>query len=643
MAVKLHQFTVTLCLQAPVITQSAGARAHGLDSAFWKYQDTEALPGTLVRGNLRHALSYFAANGAEKSLNNKISRWFGEASASAGQDEKEQEENNYDPKSGNLHFDYAWQLNDATEFGSNDQNIRTRIQMDKESGAVKHGSIQTIENRFALGEKLVFSGTLRLMGDEQEAKTLMQWLSKALEYLPAMGAMKGAGFGKLINSECSIKEKPTRLNKAAKLAIEVEQLQLQLTFSSPFCIAPRALNDSNRFESLDYIPGNVIKGALAQYCFQKKSKDLKACGFDHWHIGHARPCQAIEAQAELTQLKPSCALPASLVTTSNDAGDDTIYDLALPSAGDPEAIFLFNDKAPAFKTDWKDKHKALAYQAMQVSPLMVDKTLSLHTAITEGKNYAKLNGLFSQEDVLSYNEKGALSWCATMDISRLSEQEKTQTLEKLQVIATTGIPGIGRTKAWAQVTLIGAPRIPPVLTRNIDENNKNLFVVTLQSDALLLPRQPGEALKATNDANSLQQYYKDYWQDKSGKSLALVNYFATQRRVGGAYFHHYYQRKRDGQARYHPDWLTEAGSVFILRVNDNSVLNEAEDKLQNWLNLGLPVHADYSDYSWQHTPYLRENGYGEIKVNQPCHSELNPQNDIDESKLTLWRGGLTNV
>ncbi|MCI5140877.1 MAG: hypothetical protein D3909_03935, partial [Candidatus Electrothrix sp. ATG1] len=56
-----HRFTIKIHITAPVISQAAGARGHGIDTAALCDRDNiPALPGTLLIGNLRETWGYFA-------------------------------------------------------------------------------------------------------------------------------------------------------------------------------------------------------------------------------------------------------------------------------------------------------------------------------------------------------------------------------------------------------------------------------------------------------------------------------------------------------------------------------------------------------------------------------------------------------
>ena len=50
---------------------------------------------------------------------------------------------------------------------------------------------------------------------------------------------------------------------------------------------------------------------------------------------------------------------------------------------------------------------------------------------------------------------------------------------------------------------------------------------------------------------------------------------------------------------------------------------KAKELLQAWRSLGLPQpDGEPSHQLWQHNPYIRENGYGEIRINDVIHTDF---------------------
>ena len=113
----------------------------------------------------------------------------------------------------------------------------------------------------------------------------------------------------------------------------------------------------------------------------------------------------------------------------------------------------------------------------------------------------------------------------------------------------------------------------------------------------------------------------DAWSDLSGGSLTLVSYFQRCTLAGGKYFQ---QRFLGTKRPYRPYLLSNAGSTFLLKPA-NGREDDAQECLKRWARKGLPLAAsvrafyaipDEWDQQWRHCPYLPENGYGEVAVNQ---------------------------
>lgn len=257
-----YSIPIRIKLQAPFITLESGTMAREYDATMWRYKGVPAIPGTLVRGNIRHALNHFASLTHGKKLFDRIEYWFGK--------EFNNDSFGYVPKRSHLHFDYAWQLieSDTASISSTPINqTRYRIKIAQDSGIVEKGSFQAIESPFLTGQTPVFEGCVRTRLTQEEKKELTNWLSKALSYIAALGSFKGAGFGKILHAEVlPIEESIPR--EELKLCVENQTRHIiDFKLDRPFCIATRSSSDTNNLLSNDVIPGNVLKGAIAQFYF----------------------------------------------------------------------------------------------------------------------------------------------------------------------------------------------------------------------------------------------------------------------------------------------------------------------------------------------------------------------------------------
>jgi hypothetical protein len=81
------------------------------------------------------------------------------------------------------------------------------------------------------------------------------------------------------------------------------------------------------------------------------------------------------------------------------------------------------------------------------------------------------------------------------------------------------------------------------------------------------------------------------------------------------------------QSLYSPYVLTNAGAVFVLRVMNGGDAGAAAMKVEEWVRNGLPLATTVRKRfglagnagDWKKCPYVPENGYGEIAVDQEWH------------------------
>lgn len=591
MSIQHYRFTINLTLAAPFLSHKAGAQRFGYDMSMLR--DAEGAPvflGSQIRGNLLHTLNFFQRQiqGADQPMAelDRVISYFGKPS------DKESEASNA-PQRAKFNFSYYWTL-EPDQYAKIDANTppRFRIGIDATTGTTVKGNVQVIETLFASGtDNLKFCGSVTAQLNEKEAENCHVWLSKALNYLPAIGALKGTGFGRIKAAECSYDPVPT--NSPSIAWDKIDRLGIYLKIDRPFCIAKAHLPNSNRFVSEDFIPGNAIIGAMAQqYPDLIQGQDW----FNKIHIRHA-------FATPVTSIQRAAALPLSLAFY-----DGQLVDLA--NTPEPEKIFLIEKDgkyyAPAFQPDWKGQDFDSANSRCHLPEKTHQRHLVVRTAINEKTNQAKDEALFSLECIEPKDDV----WYSEIDLSRLEKTEKIHAIDALKQILAYPLCGIGKTKAVAELTLlpepiINCPEIKPL------ENNR--YIITLQTQARLFAEP--EKLKATGDKCALKKLYADYWHEKSDGQLSLSHYFAQQTRVGGEFYWRHYRKN----TTYQPEWLTQPGSVFVLQATENSNATTIHKLLKDWQQLGLPPASDRSGDTWQTDPFIRENGFGEIRVNEAIH------------------------
>ena len=568
-----REYQLTLTLEGPILSQASGALAFGLDAAMQRYREEPVLNGTQVRGNISHVLNQFRRKLNNSELDNYLSRWFPE------------EDPNYQDQRSPLNFAMFWHpLCKPAGQG----NVRTRIQIEPDSGKVARGALAIAEDLYPSGSCVPFQGSIHArFKNHEERQAFEKWLEKALQWLSALGANKGVGYGRLLYHELEAREpKPVDI-QAGSLAGST-RLRLKLSLDRPFCIARQESKEDNRFISSEDIPGHVIKGVLARKLSEetgKKDTELsnaldELLDFDRLVVTHAKPVPNEGNE------RPQ-AIPLNLAQVDGEWQSFT-------SEQPPQSLA----RAPEFQPDWKSETWDSAYHYLKMDPARPDHWLTVRTAIDPATSAAKESQLFSMECI----DPPGFQWWAEIDLSAVDENRRAQVLEKLQALLAGGLDGIGKTHARAQAHLesISPPELPGQSKR---------WQITLQSPARMLPL--GAAIRGANSHEIMKDLYQEYWDKASDGLLKLSAWFSQQRLEGGNYHHHRFRRKQ--QKSYLPELITQPGSVFILEINGEE--EQAMKKLNEWLRRNLPAwSSDTEPANWRTTVHLPENGFGEITV-----------------------------
>ncbi|MGH8550078.1 MAG: hypothetical protein ACRERU_16045 [Methylococcales bacterium] len=587
MNLKAH-YQLDLIFSGPLISQAAGTLKFGVDTAMQRYRKQPVLNGSLVRGNIRSTLEEFSAL-LDHSLDEKISGWFGYKSENSDRKSESPQTHHYDSDRALVDFDCFWTLQ-ADEAIRETQRIR--IAIDEERGTVDKGSLQVIEDCFpAGGPPVTFRGKLLVRYRRNHEKhEFIEWLGKALDYIPAMGSFKGVGFGRVEGWKLTeIDSKKPGSKKSAQLPGNVTRFGLKMTIDRPFCLGRPKTPDSNRIVSADTIGGNVIKALIAREYDNDSKKLNELLCFDDLIISHGLPSKQSLCRRE-PPLPLSLALVNKKVTDLSSVIDETQVDFQI---------------APVFKPDWKEKDYRLANRELGRSEIDPDRYLMVRTEIDREHGISKERRLFSLECTDPYDHV----WCADIELCRIPEYKRAAVFEKLQAIFKQGLTGMGKTKAAIEFQMVPAFTNPARPSAWRDD----LFIVTLVTPARLLLSEL--TLAGVNSHDGLKKLYSGYWKQQHA-GIELKTYFAAQELAGSYYF----QRKHRHEVQYRPEWLTVAGSVFVLRISDPEALKLLED----WQKTGLPAHSglDRGRVDWRTTPYLPEHGFGEIIVNDPKQLDL---------------------
>ena len=413
-----YNLEMSITLRAPLLTESTGAMRFGLDAAQLKKNGLPVLSSALVRGNIRHALTYFTEfrEASQAGLTpEKINRWFGQPSKRGTE---------WLPERALLDFGYHFELDAGSveKLQTEKPEYRHRIRIDKETDTVAKGALQIIESCFKTGDEITFTGTIRgHFRSKEEVDDVTRWLNKAGMYIPALGAQKGIGFGQVIKVTC----KPSEVTSSKVEALpEQDRFGVSLKPDRPFCIAQPHVSDSNRFVSEEYISGAVVKASIAQALLQdtrdrndeRQNAFLENIAFDKWTVSHAI------AAPEGDAVRPE-SIPLSMVYANGQFHD--VAHLEMPQ--------LIDGDLPAFETDWKSEVRdklALGQSGengLRIAPRAETthrRILDVHTSIvplyeTRQAGLSKEAHLFSVESIDPVDD----AWLADIDLSALNPQQ----------------------------------------------------------------------------------------------------------------------------------------------------------------------------------------------------------------------------
>lgn len=571
---------VAIEVQGPVITRSSAIGDFGVDAPMAKgtfcesvsgeWKECFYLPGRLVKGLLREAWQELST--IEDRYAKLITGWLGEKSS----DEFES------PQRGRLVF------GDFPDFGTDvaRRQLRYRIKIDEARGAADTGMLQVMDSPYRAGKLVTFQGCVRfLAGDREDVNPLIDAVHRGLLWIRAVGGARTSGFGQVadVKLETSESSSPPSTSLAGPL------WNLRLSFEEPLILSKRPIA-GNFFDSSEIVPGGALKGALAEMIardrqsFAQLSAELHLLRFTHAFpaaSGGVRPLQ----------------WPLSLLSF----GEDDIVN----AIGRTEP-FVRESKVGAFDIDWKEPVQEQVRQKYNWPA--IQREIRVRTAIESETRRSKDEQLFGWRMLVPRG----LEWVARVDCSGLSPGARQQ----LHQLFSFGLEPIGKSKTFARVSAKVAEAV------RVDVADR--YVVTLQTPALLIDPSrrlaPGGEIGSTSEAD-LQIEFRDIWDDLSDGSLELVNYFQRSYLAGGRYFARRFLKSLE---QYKPYLVSSPGSTFLLRP----VAGRESDAIQclaSWSNQGLPLSQRVCDFygipqdpkvQWEHCPYLPENGYGEITVNQ---------------------------
>ncbi|MCA9209891.1 MAG: hypothetical protein KDA55_16140, partial [Planctomycetales bacterium] len=565
---------------------------------------------------------------------------------------------------------FGWHFGDfVAEKETATSSRLTRVKLDEKSGAVKSGAMQVIQPAIPPGESAEFTGEVTVSShDAASLKEAIRWLIAGAKCVPSLGSFRNVGFGRVVSAAGEIvsvrnwsgsggatllappnvsgsspvhTRTPRALSSSPVVALGRRLLVVRM--HEPFCVGGRR-RDRNRVESLRFLPGAVLKGAVAHllqtiHGLDHRQDLTQARVQGRWerlcrHFSDVRFCSAFPT-LDTRNVRP-LATPQSLFKMPSDGTVRDCSRLAGPflvkrlaKDGLPERFV-----APAFSPDWKET----ATPGWDTGWANPDVKLRIRTAIDSHARRVRDEHLFAMELVQPQRtnlddatgmetSRDDLVWLGTVDLESLPESisatDKQHLRDDLEALFEVAVLRIGKTKARATFEL--QDLVEPENLASQRAAVDGLWIVTLQSPALLVdPRQLHDRWTVGVDATA--ELYRLTFDELSGGALVLENHFTDQQLHGGLLAVRGNPGSINQPNNYEPMLTTEAGGVFVLRAtNDREA--DANDCIERWLQIGLPLpgwaKSRYGE-RFATNPFLPVDGFGEIAVNVPEHLALNP-------------------
>ncbi|PWW03808.1 CRISPR/Cas system CSM-associated protein Csm3 (group 7 of RAMP superfamily) [Hoeflea marina] len=581
-----RKYELVLTLRSPFLFEGVVNTRVGVDSACIRGEAGEPIiPAAQIKGVLRDALERLALN-TDLITGDKIDLLFGVPSkpTSAEQDR---------PERGQALF------GDLGAPGCPTGSHTTRIEIDDSTGTVKRGALNVIELAAPLGAEVRFSGTLVISYDNRlDPVRIEKAMRAAIRLIPAIGSYKSAGFGEVVAAASSLD-----LLSGSALApkagdLTAERLVFDVRFDRPLLVDTSREAD-NVFEGASVIPGAVFKGAIAERLRlagedPEDERSPLGAALAALRISHAFP---LSGEPGAAPCREALALPASVVFMKLEKAYLFADAIAAPGPG-RGVLFNGEQAAPDYIAGGKDGDQD-AFRAWFGLPRFGGRPLlRTHIAMNEDKDGHRIGmdeRSFTAVDKKLYSTSmvgvGKHKWRLTVDSSAIADR---QIAARLLSAFSGEMDGIGRTAAIASFVAAEEP--------DQDMSEGDIIDIVLTTPAVLFDPVEAGAVSAL----TMTERYRRYFETILG--VTLVNFFARQSLAG----QYPALRRRPYGKAYYPFVQTEPGAVFRLQVPPT-----ARGKLDEALRLGLPVpDLGGQPATWKTCPFVRENGYGEIRLHR---------------------------
>lgn len=440
----------------------------------------------------------------------------------------------------------------------------TRNRVDDETGAVEPGALQVIAQTHLPGDTVCFAGKGWVLAEnEGDAETFIAWLRAALELVPALGAIKSGGYGEIVDKKVEGPFAGCRLAPSVTTGPTFEAVTLELTFDQPFLVDPD-VSSGNVYDSAEIIPGNILKGAIADMLTLAGVKSDYDTMLEVMTVRHAFPGK----------------------------GRPKITPLSLAAVGEVlvDALSSGWEGVPRFQMDWKADDWDRAQKQDWYRPGLLPNYVRTRTAVGSD-NIAKDTNLFSQRMIATHDGDRSLKWQSALVLPKDVDERTQEQLGALaRFLESYGILRIGKTAAPVTVQLETYQDEPVSL--------EDRARIILQTPAWMTP----DSDLLDNEGNPKQARAADFYAAFFAKfDCELIDFMALQDWSGGA---RVVGRRSARADRYYPWLLTRPGSVFIVRGLE-------PETLADWQRMGLPLPEVRN---WTNCPFVRENGYGEIRA-----------------------------
>lgn len=573
-----HAFTVLLTIRSPFIFPGLRGGAVGVDKSALRDEHGPSgvplLPGDQVKGLVRLALQHMPP-AAMKELT--VRHLLGPEHGANVLEE---------PERGFLRFgDFA--ATDITE-----ASTITRIRIDEETGVVQDGHLQSIELVAPLGRGVTFRGDVFYYGDAADDVRLL--LEKALRIVPYFGGARSAGFGEHAGDEANIVWQKAVPLIPADDGIEGEILDIEGKFDRPYLVAAERIADNLLLGSC-VVPGGVLKGALAQM-LERAGKDTRTAGTSYeqalskLRLSHAYP---IDDDGEAI----GRSLPFS---TMQHPGSGR-----LACALDVKQEGLIDGQCADFAPDWKDTDAIARRLGRPPADLAMHERG--HAKIDPATGAAEDGALFVEVARGNYARRGGQRIKFTADFGDCggNSRESKQALRDIRAMLSSALWDIGKTNADLRLEA-KARKFGP------DDLGAPPWRLLLETDGVLI--DPETHADGATVEDQLRRYFEDI-----APGASLRRSFVQRKLVGG------YPAWRYRSGAYRPYSLFQAGSSFLIDAAGEQAA--VAERLAVFVRHGLPVRVWNGGkmvpaVDWLTMPFLPQNGYGAISINDPIFARL---------------------